>query len=150
MCYNHNNQNFILREEEKSMRNSSSARILALLMLIAITIPVMVITNKILITAINMAIIRENILFYNEQEVKTSQMTREVEFFFREREEKYYKSADPLVRGFAKLPGLIKALVVLLMIALVAIIAYIWIYIFRWWWKRRQWKRRHRRRRRRN
>lgn len=150
MCYNHNNQNFILREEEKSMRNSSSARILALLMLIAITIPVMVITNKILITAINMAIIRENILFYNEQDVKTSQMTREVEFFFREREEKYYKSADPLVRGFAKLPGLIKALVVLLMIALVAIIAYIWIYIFRWWWKRRQWKRRHRRRRRRN
>lgn len=150
MCYNHNNQNFILREEEKSMRNSSSARILALLMLIAITIPVMVITNKILITAINMAIIRENILFYNEQEVKTSQMTREVEFFFREREEKYYKSANPLVRGFAKLPGLIKALVVLLMIALVAIIAYIWIYIFRWWWKRRQWKRRHRRRRRRN
>lgn len=51
-------------------KNSSSARILALLMLIAITIPVMVITNKILITAINMAIIRENILFYNEQEVK--------------------------------------------------------------------------------
>lgn len=130
--------------------NFVTARILAFLMLIAITITGMLIANKILITAINMAIIRENILFYNEQEVKTSQMTREVEFFFREREEKFYKSNDPLVRGFAKLPGLIKALVVLLMIALVAIIAYIWIYIFRWWWKRRQWKRRHRRRRRRN
>ena len=110
-------------------KNSSSARILALLMLIAITIPVMVITNKILITAINMAIIRENILFYNEQEVKTSQMTREVEFFFREREEKFYKSDDPLVRGFANLPGLIKALVVVLIIATNAIIGYIWIYI---------------------
>lgn len=142
MCYNHNNQNFILREEEKSMRNSSSARILALLMLIAITIPVMVITNKILITAINMAIIRENILFYNEQEVKTSQMTREVEFFFREREEKFYKSDDPLVRGFANLPGLIKSLVVVLLIATNAIIASIW-YIFRWW-KRRLLRRRRR------
>lgn len=143
MCYNHNNQNFILREEEKSMRNSSSARILALLMLIAITIPVMVITNKILITAINMAIIRENILFYNEQEVKTSQMTREVEFFFREREEKFYKSDNPLVRGFANLPGLIKSLVVVLLIATNAIIASIWIYIFRWW-KRRLLRRRRR------
>lgn len=143
MCYNHNNQNFILREEEKSMRNSSSARILALLMLIAITIPVMVITIKILITAINMAIIRENILFYNEQEVKTSQMTREVEFFFREREEKFYKSDDPLVRGFANLPGLIKSLVVVLLIATNAIIASIWIYIFRWW-KRRLLRRRRR------
>lgn len=143
MCYNHNNQNFILREEEKSMRNSSSARILALLMLIAITIPVMVITNKILITAINMAIIRENILFYNEQDVKTSQMTREVEFFFREREEKFYKSDDPLVRGFANLPGLIKSLVVVLLIATNAIIASIWIYIFRWW-KRRLLRRRRR------
>lgn len=143
MCYNHNNQNFILREEEKSMKNSSSARILALLMLIAITIPVMVITNKILITAINMAIIRENILFYNEQEVKTSQMTREVEFFFREREEKFYKSDDPLVRGFANLPGLIKSLVVVLLIATNAIIASIWIYIFRWW-KRRLLRRRRR------
>lgn len=124
-------------------KNSSSARILALLMLIAITIPVMVITNKILITAINMAIIRENILFYNEQEVKTSQMTREVEFFFREREEKFYKSDDPLVRGFANLPGLIKSLVVVLLIAINAIIASIWIYIFRWW-KRRLLRRRRR------
>lgn len=144
----------IKKEELKTMRHMRQkkkiARILALLMLIAITIPVMVIANKILVTAINMAIIRENILFYNEQEIKTSQMTREVEFFFREREEKYYKSADPLVRGFAKLPGLVKALIVMLMTALVAIISYIWIYIFRWWWKRRQWKRRHRRRRRRN
>lgn len=124
-------------------KNSSFARILALLMLIAITIPVMVITNKILITAINMAIIRENILFYNEQEVKTSQMTREVEFFFREREEKFYKSDDPLVRGFANLPGLIKSLVVVLLIATNAIIASIWIYIFRWW-KRRLLRRRRR------
>ncbi len=132
------------------MKKHNIARILALLILFTITIPVMVIANKIFITAINMAIIRQNILFYNEQEVKTSQMTREVEFFFREREEKYYKSADPLVRGFAKLPGLVKALIVMLMTALVAIISYIWIYIFRWWWKRRQWKRRHRRRRRRN
>ena len=124
-------------------KNSSSARILALLMLIAITIPVMVIANKILITAINMTIIRENILFYNEQEVKTSQMTREVEFFFREREEKFYKSDDPLVRGFANLPGLIKSLVVVLLIATNAIIASIWIYIFRWW-KRRLLRRRRR------
>lgn len=128
-------------------KNSSSARILALLMLIAITIPVMVITNKILITAINMAIIRENILFYNEQEVKTSQMTREVEFFFREREERFYKSPDPLVRGFANLPGLIKALVVILMIALVAVIGYIWIYIPLYIYR---WKKRRRRRCRRN
>lgn len=128
-------------------KNSSSARILALLMLIAITIPVMVITNKILITAINMAIIRENILFYNEQEVKTSQMTREVEFFFREREEKFYKSDDPLVRGFANLPGLVKALVVILMIALVAVIGYIWIYIPLYIYR---WKKRRRRRCRRN
>lgn len=126
------------------MRKNSSARILALLILFTITIPVMVIANKLLITAINMAIIRQNILFYNEQEVKTSQMTREVEFFFREREEKFYKSADPLVRGFAKLPGLVKALIVMLMIATNAVISYIWIYIFRWY------KRRRRRRRRRN
>lgn len=63
-------------------------------------------------------------------------MTREVEFLFREREERFYKSPDPLVRGFANLPGLIKALVVILMIALVAVIGYIWIYIplyiYRW------------------
>lgn len=124
------------------MRKNSSARILALL-LIAITIPVMVIANKILITAINMAIIRQNILFYNEQEVKTSQMTREVEFFFREREEKFYKSDDPLVRGFANLPGLIKALVVTLMIALIAVIGYIWIYIplYIYRWKKRRCRR---------
>ena len=147
MCYNHNNQYFNLRGENMRMRKSRPARILALLVVIAITIPVMLIANKILITAINMAIIRDNILFYNEQEIKTSQMTREVEFLFREREEKYYKSPNPLVRGFANLPGLIKALVVLLIIALVAIIGYIWIsiplYIFRW-------SRRRRRRRRRN
>lgn len=118
------------------MKRHNIARILALLMVIAITIPMMVIASKMLITAINMAIIRENILFYNEQEIKTSQMTREVEFLFREREERFYKSPDPLVRGFANLPGLIKALVVILMIALVAVIGYIWIYIplyiYRW------------------
>lgn len=128
-------------------KNSSSARILALLMVIAITIPMMVIASKMLITAINMAIIRENILFYNEQEIKTSQMTREVEFFFREREEKFYKSDDPLVRGFANLPGLVKALVVILMIALVAVIGYIWIYIPLYIYR---WKKRRRRRCRRN
>ena len=125
-------------------KNSSSARILALLMVIAITIPMMVIASKMLITAINMAIIRENILFYNEQEIKTSQMTREVEFLFREREERFYKSPDPLVRGFANLPGLIKSLVVVSLIATNAIIASIWIHQRRWW------KGRHRRRRRRN
>jgi hypothetical protein len=128
-------------------KNSSSARILALLMVIAITIPMMVIASKMLITAINMAIIRENILFYNEQEIKTSQMTREVEFLFREREERFYKSPDPLVRGFANLPGLIKALVVILMIALVAVIGYIWIYIPLYIYR---WKKRRRRRCRRN
>lgn len=128
-------------------KNSSSARILALLMVIAITIPMMVIASKMLITAINMAIIRENILFYNEQEIKTSQMTREVEFLFREREERFYKSPDPLVRGFANLSGLIKALVVILMIALVAVIGYIWIYIPLYIYR---WKKRRRRRCRRN
>lgn len=128
-------------------KNSSSARILALLMVIAITIPMMVIASKMLITAINMAIIRENILFYNEQEIKTSQMTREVEFLFREREERFYKSPDPLVRGFVNLPGLIKALVVILMIALVAVIGYIWIYIPLYIYR---WKKRRRRRCRRN
>lgn len=127
--------------------NHNIARILALLMVIAITIPMMVIASKMLITAINMAIIRENILFYNEQEIKTSQMTREVEFLFREREERFYKSPDPLVRGFANLPGLIKALVVILMIALVAVIGYIWIYIPLYIYR---WKKRRRRRCRRN
>ena len=129
------------------MRKSRPARILALFVVIAITIPVMLIANKILITAINMAIIRDNILFYNEQEIKTSQMTREIEFFFREREEKFYKSSDPLVRGFANLPGLIKALVVILMIALIAVIGYIWIYIPLYIYR---WKKRRRRRCRRN
>ena len=129
------------------MKRHNIARILALLMVIAITIPMMVIASKMLITAINMAIIRENILFYNEQEIKTSQMTREVEFLFREREEQFYKSPDPLVRGFANLPGLIKALVVILMIALVAVIGYIWIYIPLYIYR---WKKRRRRRCRRN
>lgn len=129
------------------MKRHNIARILALLMVIAITIPMMVIASKMLITAINMAIIRENILFYNEQEIKTSQMTREVEFLFREREERFYKSPDPLVRGFANLPGLIKALVVILMIALVAVIGYIWIYIPLYVYR---WKKRRRRRCRRN
>lgn len=147
MCYNHNNQNFNLRGENMRMRKSRPARILALFVVIAITIPVMLIANKILITAINMAIIRDNILFYNEQEIKTSQMTREIEFFFREREEKFYKSSDPLVRGFANLPGLIKALVVILMIALIAVIGYIWIYIIVYI---SRWEKRRRRRRRKN
>lgn len=129
------------------MKRHNIARILALLMVIAITIPMMVIASKMLITAINMAIIRENILFYNEQEIKTSQMTREVEFLFREREERFYKNPDPLVRGFANLPGLIKALVVILMIALVAVIGYIWIYIPLYIYR---WKKRRRRRCRRN
>ncbi len=147
MCYNHN-KHYAIRKGVTTMQRKKLARILALCILIAITITGMGIANKILITAINMAIIRDNILFYNEQEIKTSQMTREVEFLFREREERFYKSPDPLVRVFANLPGLIKALVVLLMIATNAIIAYIWaniwIYIFRWC------KRRRRRRRRRN
>lgn len=146
MCYNHN-KHYAIREKEKRYMKKNLARILALLILFAITITGMVIVNKILITAINMAIIRENILFYNEQEIKTSQMTREVEFLFREREERFYKSPDPLVRGFANLPGLIKALVVILMIALVAVIGYIWIYIPLYIYR---WKKRRRRRCRRN
>lgn len=146
MCYNHN-KHYAIREKEKRYMKKNLARILALLMVIAITIPMMVIASKMLITAINMAIIRENILFYNEQEIKTSQMTREVEFLFREREERFYKSPDPLVRGFANLPGLIKALVVILMIALVAVIGYIWIYIPLYVYR---WKKRRRRRCRRN
>lgn len=146
MCYNHN-KHYAIREKEKRYMKKNLARILALLILFAITITGMVIVNKILITAINMAIIRDNILFYNEQETKTSQMTREVEFLFREREEKFYKSPDPLVRGFAKLPGLIKALVVILMIALGAFIGYIWIYIPLYVYR---WKKRRRRRCRRN
>ena len=124
--------------------NVVTARILALCILIAITITGMVIAKKIFVTAIKLAIIRDNILFYNEQYIKTDKLTKEIEALFREREERFYKSPDPLVRAFSTLPGLVKALVIVLMIALVAIIAYIWIYIFRWY------KRRRRRRRRRN
>ena len=121
MCYNHNNQNFILRGEKHE--------------------------EKFIICQNSGTLDGYCNNHPNEQEIKTSQMTREVEFLFREREERFYKSPDPLVRGFANLPGLIKALVVILMIALVAVIGYIWIYIPLYIYR---WKKRRRRRCRRN
>lgn len=94
----------------------AAARILAFLILIVGTISVISCANKIVSTAGNLIVLNGNIRYYNESARKTDKMTEEIEGYFAERA-KYYNSEDRVIKNYANLPTLAKALVLLVALA---------------------------------
>lgn len=102
------------------------ARTLALLMLFVGTFACINFANKIICTATNMAILNDNIQFYNDQYRKTDEMTEEVKYYITERETKYYNSDDQTVYWFANLPTLFKVIIAALACTTYPICIYMW------------------------
>lgn len=129
MCYNHNNQNFILiRKRKNKMKNHYvvTARILAFLLLIVGTISIFSCLNRVVLTAVNLIVLNDNIRCYNEAYRKTDEMTEQVEEYFAERA-KYYNSEDKIVNFYANLPTLLKALVLLGALAMYLAVPAMWV-----------------------
>lgn len=63
---------------------------------------------KIYKTAFQLYFINDSIQFYEEQPIKTDEMTKDVEKDFEERENNFYHSTDPIIRWFSNLNGLLK------------------------------------------
>lgn len=103
------------------------AKTLAILSLFIMTLATLChYAPKVISTATEMAILHDNIQFYNEQYMKNNEMTEEVKEYFEARA-KYYNSQDPIVRWFANLNSLLKLLVFVVAIASYPAYLYMWI-----------------------
>lgn len=108
-------------------KNYYCAIIIAILSLLIMTLTTMFCYSpKIILTACKMAVLNDNINFYNEQDIKTDKMTEEVQRDINERN-KYYNSQDPLIHWFANLSTLLKLLFTLLALASYPMFLYMWL-----------------------
>lgn len=103
-----------------------TARILAFLLLIVGTISIFSCLNRVVLTAVNLIVLNDNIRCYNEAYRKTDEMTEQVEEYFAERA-KYYNSEDKIVNFYANLPTLLKALVLLGALAMYLAVPAMWV-----------------------
>ena len=102
------------------------AKTLAILSLLIMTLTTLFYcAPKVISTAAKMAVLNDNIQYYNEQYRKTDEMTEEVQKYFDARNE-YYKSQDTLVHWFANLKSLFKMLVVVAAMASYPMFLYMW------------------------
>ena len=102
------------------------AKTLAILSLLIMTLTTLFYcAPKVISTAAKMAVLNDNIQYYNEQYRKTDEMTEEVQKYFDARNE-YYNSQDTLVHWFANLNSLFKMLVSVVAIASYPMFLYMW------------------------
>lgn len=102
------------------------AKTLAILSLLIMTlITLFYCAPKVISTAAKMAVLNDNIQYYNEQYRKTDEMTEGVQKYFDARNE-YYNSQDTLVHWFANLNSLFKMLVSVAAIASYPMFLYMW------------------------
>ena len=66
---------------------------------------------KIYKTALELSVLNDNIRYYEEQTIKTNEMTAQAERDSEIRENDFYNSNDPVIRWFSNLYGLIKLVV---------------------------------------
>lgn len=102
------------------------AKTLAILSLLIMTLTTLFYcAPKVISTAAKMAVLNDNIQYYNEQYRKTDEMTEGVQKYFDARNE-YYNSQDTLVHWFANLNSLFKMLVSVAAIASYPMFLYMW------------------------
>ena len=66
---------------------------------------------KIYKTALELSVLNDNIRYYEEQPIKTNEMTIEAQKDIEIRENNFYNSNDPVIRWFSNLYGFFKVLV---------------------------------------
>ena len=66
---------------------------------------------KIYKTALELSVLNDNIRYYEEQPIKTNEMTIEAQKDIEIRENNFYNSNDPVTRWFSNLYGFFKVLV---------------------------------------
>lgn len=94
-------------------KNRKRAMSIVFLMTIVASITIIGLSAKLAWTCAKLAIINDNIQFYNEAERKTDEMTKEAEELFEFREKEFYNSEDFMVRTFSNLNPIVKILVIM-------------------------------------
>ena len=123
------------------------ARLLTVLLLVMGTVATLGTSAKVISTGANLMVLRDNASYYNEQHRKTDEMTEEYNRNQEERE-KFYKSEDPVIRGFSNLGTLTKLLCFFLALAIWPGVVLAWLYVLLniYWRLERKLKRRKRKR----
>lgn len=101
-------------------------RVLVFSALVIATVVTVSMANKILVTGLELWQINDNIMYYNEQAIKSDGMTEKTEEEF-QRRELIYQSDDLIVRTYANMFGLLKAAVLLLCIFIYPAWALFWL-----------------------
>lgn len=121
------------------------ARLLTVLLLVMGTIATLGTSAKVISTGVNLMVLHDNASYYNEQHRKTDEMT---EMYNRNQEEreKFYKSEDPVIRGYSNLGTLTKLLCLFLAVAMWPGVVLVWLYVLLniYWRLERKLKRRKR------
>lgn len=100
--------------------------ILTFLALVFGTIEIARMSNKIIVTSAKLVILNDNAQFYNEQPRKTNAMTESYLENDALRQE-IYNSEDDLVRIFSNQHALVKAVILLLAVAMYPLLILVWI-----------------------
>ena len=100
--------------------------ILTFLALVFGTIEIARMSNKIIVTSAKLVILNDNAQFYNEQPRKTDAMTESYLENDALRQE-IYNSEDDLVRIFSNQHALVKAVILLLALAMYPLLLLVWI-----------------------
>ena len=100
--------------------------ILTFLALVFGTIEIARMSNKIIVTSAKLVILNDNAQFYNEQPRKTDAMTESYLENDALRQE-IYNSEDDLVRIFSNQHALVKAVILLLAVAMYPLLILVWI-----------------------
>lgn len=112
-------------------KNRARAMIIVFLFSIIGSITIIGLSAKLVWTCAKLAIINDNIQFYNEAERKTDEMTMEAEELFEFREKEFYNSEDFLVRTFSNLNPLFKILVIMGDIVILLYLLDMWFFFGR-------------------
>lgn len=99
-------------------KNRERAIIIVFLLSIIGSITIIGFSAKLGWTCFKLAIINDDIRFYNEAERKTDEMTKEAEELFEFREKEFYNSEDFMVRTFSNLNPFFKCLVIIVSLAI--------------------------------
>lgn len=101
-------------------------RVLVFSALVIATVLTVSMANKILVTGLELWQINDNISFYNEQAIKSDEMTEKTDAEF-QRRELIYQSDDLVVRTYANMFGMLKAVILIMCIFIYPAWALFWL-----------------------
>lgn len=110
----------------KKIRNI--VRLLAVLLIVIGSIYTVQVCNKVVVTGLQLIVLRDNASYYNEQYFKTDEMTEAYNQNHAKRQE-LYNSEDSIVRGYSNLGSITKALAWIAAVMMYPGICLVWLYI---------------------